>query len=169
MPKASEKKGNENKLKRIAVVRVRGRVNVREEIERTLNLLNLTRVNHCVVVKNTPQYMGMIKKAKDYITWGEINKETLEKLIIKRARLPGNKRLSDEYLRKNTKYSSIQEFVEDFFNCKVELKDVGLKKVFRLKPPSGGYERAGIKKPFSVGGALGYRGEKINDLLLRMI
>ncbi|MDK2849628.1 MAG: large subunit ribosomal protein [Candidatus Woesearchaeota archaeon] len=41
--------------------------------------------------------------------------------------------------------------------------------VFHLNPPKGGFERKGIKKPFSIGGALGYRGEKINDLIKRMI
>ena len=51
-----------------------------------------------------------------------------------------------------------------------ELKEIPeLKPVFRLRPPKKGYERVGIKKPFSVGGALGYRKEKINELLEKMI
>jgi large subunit ribosomal protein L30 len=40
---------------------------------------------------------------------------------------------------------------------------------FALQPPRKGYGRKGIKIPFAKGGALGNRGEKINDLLLRMI
>lgn len=40
---------------------------------------------------------------------------------------------------------------------------------FRLNPPSKGYGRKGIKIAFSQGGALGYRGEKINDLIKRML
>lgn len=43
------------------------------------------------------------------------------------------------------------------------------KPFFRLQPPRKGFERKGIKKPFAFGGALGYRGEKINDLLERML
>ncbi|ODS39312.1 MAG: 50S ribosomal protein L30 [Candidatus Altiarchaeales archaeon WOR_SM1_86-2] len=155
---------------RIAVVRVRGRVNIRKPIADTLKLLNLTRVNHCVVVPNTPQYTGMVNKAKDYITWGEINPDTAIKLLQKRARLDGNKRLDDEYLAKNTRYKSIDEFAKAFINLDAELKEVPeLKPVFRLRPPKKGYERAGIKKPFSVGGALGYRKDEINDLLGKMI
>lgn len=42
-------------------------------------------------------------------------------------------------------------------------------KVFRLNPPRKGYGRKGVKMPFSKGGALGDRAEKINDLLLRMM
>jgi len=41
--------------------------------------------------------------------------------------------------------------------------------VFMLHPPRGGFERKGVKKPFSLGGALGDRKEKINDLLKKMI
>lgn len=44
-----------------------------------------------------------------------------------------------------------------------------IKPFFRLHPPRGGFERKGIKTPFTVGGALGYRGEKINDLIKAMI
>ena len=40
---------------------------------------------------------------------------------------------------------------------------------FFLAPPKGGFERKGIKKAYSVGGALGYRGDKINDLIKRML
>jgi len=38
-----------------------------------------------------------------------------------------------------------------------------------LHPPRGGFRRKGIKVPFKVGGALGYRGDKINELLERMM
>ena len=41
--------------------------------------------------------------------------------------------------------------------------------VYNLPPPLKGYGRKGIKMPFAKGGALGERGEKINDLLKRMI
>jgi large subunit ribosomal protein L30 len=39
--------------------------------------------------------------------------------------------------------------------------------VFALHPPRGGFERKGIKVPFKVGGAMGYRGE-MDALLERM-
>ena len=43
------------------------------------------------------------------------------------------------------------------------------KLIFRMNPPRGGFERKGIKTPFKLGGALGNRGSKINDLIKRMI
>lgn len=40
---------------------------------------------------------------------------------------------------------------------------------FTLHPPRKGYGRKGIKVPFVIGGGLGNRKEKINDLIKRMI
>ena len=43
----------------------------------------------------------------------------------------------------------------------------GLKPVMRLHPPRQGYKK--VKRPYSVGGAVGYRGAEIERLLLRML
>jgi large subunit ribosomal protein L30 len=40
---------------------------------------------------------------------------------------------------------------------------------FRMNSPRKGYGRKGVKVPFARGGALGNRGEKINDLIKRML
>jgi large subunit ribosomal protein L30 len=41
-------------------------------------------------------------------------------------------------------------------------------KVYRLSPPKGGFERKGIKNPYSIGGALGER-DNMDALIKRMI
>ncbi len=156
--------------KRIAVLRVRGKVHVREDIADTMKFLNLNRVNHCVIVDNRVEYTGMIKKVNDYVAWGEISADVLEKLMGNRGKLNGNVSLTADYLKENTGYKSLKNFADDFMEFKAEFKNIpGLKPVFRLKPPERGYERGGIKHPYSTGGALGYRGEKINELLNKMI
>lgn len=38
-----------------------------------------------------------------------------------------------------------------------------------LMPPRGGFERKGVKMPYNKGGALGYRGTAINELIKRML
>ncbi len=152
----------------IACIRVRGTVNVRQDIETTLKLLRLTRANHLVLLPEKKDTIKMLQKAKDYITWGEINKETLIKLLQKRARLPGNKRLTLEYL-KSHQINSFEELADEVLKDVKVLERLNIKPVFRMRPPSKGYERGGIKKSFRVGGALGYRGEKINDLISRML
>ncbi|MBT4174944.1 50S ribosomal protein L30 [archaeon] len=155
--------------KRIAIIRIRGKQKMKSEVSDTLKMLRLYKQNGCVVVPSKATYLGMINKAKDYITWGEIDEETFKELITKRGRIAGNKLLTEEYMKENAKMG-MDEFVKEFFAFKKELKDVpGFKCFFKLTPPSKGFGRKGIKKPFSMGGALGYRMNKINDLIKRMI
>jgi len=154
-------------LVKLAVVRVRGGVRGRKDVMDTLRILGLTRINHCVLVDNTPTYRGMLQKAKDYITWGEAAPETVEALLKKRGRLIGDRRL-DEKLLHMLGIGGFKEFAEAFCNGKVELKAIpGLKKVFRLTPPKKGYRST--KKAVGEGGDLGYRGERINELIARML
>lgn len=153
----------------LAVIRIRGTVNIRDEIEDTLKMLRLHRVNHATLINNTPSYLGMLQKAKDYITWGEIDVETLSLLLSKRGRLTGNKRLSDQHIQENLKIKTIDEFAKAVCENRAKLSDLpNLKPIFRLRPPKGGFHRT-IKKSLHANGELGYRGEKINDLLKKMI
>ncbi|MFX0064222.1 MAG: 50S ribosomal protein L30 [Candidatus Hermodarchaeota archaeon] len=154
----------------LAVIRVRGPVNVRANINYTLKLLRLSRVNHCVLIENNPDYLGMLQKVKDYITWGEISLEMLEELITKRGRITGNKRATDQLVQEYTSFSSIKDFAENLYEFQTESSAFPqLKPIFRLSPPRKGYERGGIKIAYSVKGALGYRGDAINSLLKRMV
>ena len=155
--------------KNIAIIRIRGRSGVTGKVNDTLDMMRLYKQNGCVIVPNTPQYLGMIRRAKDYITWGEIDKDTFATLFTKRARVAGNKALTEDYMKEHVKIDS-KTFIEDFFSFKKKLRDIpGLKPYFRLTPPNKGFERGGIKKPFSMGGSLGYRKDKINELIRRMI
>ncbi|MEM0224543.1 MAG: uL30 family ribosomal protein, partial [Desulfurococcaceae archaeon] len=82
-----------------AIIRLRGQVNVPYEVEHTLKLLRLHRKYHCVLYPaNLPGLKGMLEKVKDYVTWGEINKETLVQLLYARGRIPGGRKLTDEYI-----------------------------------------------------------------------
>ena len=152
----------------LAVVRIRGTVNVRRDVKDTLAMLRLHKPNHATLVPATPTHLGMLQKAKDYITWGEISEKTLANLLQKRGRLRGGKPLTPEYLKK-LGFKSFLSAAKALCAGKVTLKNFPeLKPVFRLHPPSKGFKRT-VKRAFSEGGELGYRGEKINDLLERMM
>ncbi len=149
-----------------AAIRVRGQVNVSPGIKKTLCLLMLERVNHLALVSD--EQRGMLNKVQAYATFGEIDEETLALLLEKRGRITGKKRLCKAFL-KEKKFNSFSELAKAILVAKVSLKQVGVKPVFRLGPPKKGYERAGIKKGYSVGGALGYRAGDINKLIKRMV
>jgi len=151
-----------------AVIRVRGIVNVKPDIKKTLQLFNLTKVNHCAILEENKVTKGMLQIAKDYITWGEIEKDVLTKLISSRGKLVGDKAITDEIIKSSTSFSSIDKLSEAIINKKFKYKEVpNIKPIFRLSPPKNGYE--GIKRSFVNKGALGYRREKINKLIERMI
>lgn len=155
-------------MAKLALIRLRSGIRARGEVRDTLAMLRLHRINHLVIVDDTPSYKGMVQKVKDYITWGEINKETLAELIRKRGRLVGNKPVTEEYVKEKLGMT-IDEFAEKVVNGEMKLTDLpNIKPVFRLHPPRGGL-KGSKKRTFKEGGALGYRGEKINELIERML
>lgn len=150
-----------------AVIRVRGQPDVNKDIAYTMEIMNLTRVNHCVVLPENDVTKGMLQKAKDYITWGEINESTLVDMIKVRGRLSGDKNITDEHLKESSEFKSVEEMAKALLEG-YRIKDIeSVKPVFRLHPPIKGYE--GNKRSYRNGGALGYRGEAINDLIARML
>ena len=154
---------------KLAIVQIRGTIGVDRRHKDTLKFLKLVKKNSCVVVDDNRNYLGMLILLKDYITWGGIDEQTFRLLLEKRGKIVGNNPLTENYLKDKIKFS-FDEFTKNFFSGKVKIKDVaGLKPFFRLKPPSGGFDRGGIKKQFSMGGALGYRGDNINNLIRRMV
>jgi large subunit ribosomal protein L30 len=150
-----------------AIVQVRGVVNTRREIKDTLKMLRLHHINHCVLVPETPEYLGMIRKVKDYIAYGEVDEETLATILETRGRLEGNDLLTDEYIKTHSRFGSIGEFARALKTGEASVKDIpGLKPVLRLHPPRKGLKT--IKRTFPQGGALGYYGKEINILLHKM-
>ncbi|MFH1228969.1 MAG: 50S ribosomal protein L30 [Candidatus Aenigmatarchaeota archaeon] len=139
-----------------AVIRIRGRVGLKEDIKDTLEMLRLSTKMHCVLIKDDPCLKGMIHKVKDYVTWGEIDDDILKSLIMKRGRKAGNKRLTEnEALEMFNSVKSAEKIPEE------------LKPVFRLNPPSKGFKNS-VKQHYPDG-EVGYRGKEINELLKRMI
>jgi large subunit ribosomal protein L30 len=150
----------------LAVVRIRGSVNVRKKLKDTMKMLRLRTVNNCVVVTEDSSYKGMIMKVKDYITFGEIDLDTFVAMLKKRGRVEGNKRLDDKTVV-TTGYKTMDELAKAIFEGKVNMRQVPkLKPVFRLTPPSKGFKSTKTQYPK---GDLGYRGKAINELIKRMI
>ncbi|MFW5902823.1 MAG: uL30 family ribosomal protein, partial [archaeon] len=118
---------------------LRGKVNVPKKTEDTLKMLKLKNTHNCRILPENENYEGMLKKVEGYITWGEINQETLEKLLEK----------------KEVKKPD-------------EIEEKGIEKILKLHPPKGGFKKS-KKRHYNNKGELGYRGEEINQLIQRMI
>jgi large subunit ribosomal protein L30 len=137
----------------IAIIRIKGSVNVRKEIEETLYRLRLRKKFSCVVVNNSKEINGMIKIVKNHVTFGEIDEKTLEDLVEKRGRKIGDK---------NVKKEEVKKIVDEINSNEIKT----IKPFFRLHPPIKGFK--GVKQHYPKGD-LGNRKEKINDLIKRML
>lgn len=97
-------------------------------------------------------------------------RDTLAMLNIQRrnvcAVVPGTKNMIG-MVTKVKNYVTYGEVSEE--TVKLLKSKKGDSKFFNLNSPRKGYGRKGIKVDFINGGALGYRGEKINDLIKRML
>ena len=150
-----------------AVVKVRGTISAKREARETLDMLRLDKTNNAVLIDNRPSFIGMLFRVQNYVTWGEVSKETVAMLLKERGRLAGGKKLSDEYVQKQG-YKSIDALAEAIATCKAEYQKLpNVQPVFKLHPPSKGF-KGKTKKSYSAGGEAGYRGEKINELVKRM-
>ncbi len=152
----------------IIAVRIRGTVRASRQVRETLQMLRLTRSNYSVLIDNRPSFLGMLKTAQNFTTWGEASEEAVKMLIKERGRLAGDKKLTNEYAQK-VGYNSLENLGEAIFNCQVEYwKLPDIKPIFRLRPPTKGF-KGKVKKGYGMGGELGDRGEKINELIKRMV
>ncbi|MFB3889294.1 MAG: 50S ribosomal protein L30 [Candidatus Bathyarchaeia archaeon] len=152
----------------LVVVKVRGEISAQREARETTKFLGLTHSNHAVILDSRPCFLGMLKRAQSYVTWGEASKETVAMMLKERGRLAGGKKLTDEFAAK-AGFKSLDDLAEAIHACKVEYWSLpSVRKVFRLRPPKKGYHGK-TKKSFRAGGEAGYRGEAINDLVKRMV
>jgi len=76
----------------IAIIRIRGQVNIRKEITETLKRLGLKTKYSCLILeKPNAVELGMIEKIKDFVAFGEINQETYKKLVEARGKYSKSK------------------------------------------------------------------------------
>ena len=152
------------------VIRVRSDRTVERSIRETMASLNLTRVNHAVLIPENDTYAGMLHKVKDFVTWGEVSADAIAGLIRDRGRLIGDKTVTDAAVKEATDYKDISAFSKAIASGDATVKDMpGMKRVFRLHPPRGPKGWGGLKRTYVIGGALGPRGEEISALVERMI
>ena len=137
----------------ICIIRSRGETKIDGHVKETFDRLRLRRKYSCIVINPNKEQTGMIKKLEDFVAFGEISKDILEKLIDARGQRINKEKKVDskkaaEELEKGKKYENLN-----------------LKPFFRLHPPRGGIK----SKVHFPKGVLGNNKEKINELVLRML
>lgn len=152
----------------LVVIKVRGTISAKREARETLDMLKMKKTHNAVIIDNRPSFIGMLYRVQNYVTWGEVTEEILAEMIKKRGRLAGNKRFTDESA-KELGYKTIEALATAIKTCEVEYwKLPNVRSVFKLHPPKKGF-KGKTKKSYAAGGETGYRSEKINDLIKKMI
>lgn len=139
---------------KLAVLRIRGVRKVDPKIQKTFELLKLQKPNHCVLVDDSPQTLGMLSIVKDYIAYGSVAEETINTLLYKRGKK------GQAFLRTVLKDEQIKAAAKEIFAGKKTV-DYAYP-IFRLSPPSKGHKNIKANYP---AGALGKRADM--DALLR--
>ncbi len=145
-------------MSKIAVIRLKGRFSVPQEVDSTLDSLKLNRLYSCTLIPDSPTTKGMLKVCKDCVSFGGVDEATVELLLQKRGRTKEGKRLSKE-----KKPDAIKKIAQEVLSGK-KLSELGIMPVFFLSPPKGGFGKRKAQVPF---GPIG-KNSKIAELILRM-
>src|SRR5208282_3529865 len=154
----------------LLVMRLRGTVAVPARMQYALKTLRLESRYSATLVKSSPSVTGMLRRVKDYVTWGGVGPKEITELLRERGEVIGGVPLTDKFVKENFSKPSVDALVLAVTQGQVDLKSLwekGIKPIFRLHPPSGGFELT-IKRPVGGRGELGYRGPAITTLLTKM-
>lgn len=143
---------------KLIVLRIKGNVKLAPDIRKTLELLGLKKKFSCIIVDNTKEQLGMLKKVQHCISYGNLDAELLKQMLLKRAKKNKAPAKLDE--------KKVEEFVKKFVENKATIEELGINKVFSLHPPKGGLKKS--SKLLAPKGILG-KNEKINELIAKML
>jgi large subunit ribosomal protein L30 len=155
----------------LLAVRLLGPFGAPIHIESALRTLRLNRKFRAVLLEKNGSMLGVLRKVKDYATWGEVRSHDIATLFKERGELSNGMPFTDKFVKDSFGHQSMEELAQAITRGQIALRTLwqkGVAPVFRLHPPSGGFGSS-IKRPFGSRGELGYRGTAISNLLERMM
>ncbi|AHC50982.1 50S ribosomal protein L30 [Sulfolobus acidocaldarius SUSAZ] len=152
----------------IGVIRIRGWAATPWYIQDTLSMLRLKNAFNAMIYPKDSSIQGMLNLVSSYVTWGELNDEGL-RLLVSKLEISKGKKVNEEYVKDKLNVD-FQSFVESIKDGKLRLNKLNetFSLPIRLHPPKGGF-KGKVSRPFRAGGEFGYRGDKINELIRRMV
>ena len=149
------------------VVRMKGTVNVPFWALTTLQNLYLNKRFSATLVPETSDYLGMLRKIKEWVAWSRADSEIVKTLIEKRGKKI-TQLDSQKESKKKDEYKGIDELVNVIVNDKIKFSDQSnIKPWFSLNPPRGGFKKKS-KKQFTDGGILG-NNKDLLEIVKRMV
>jgi large subunit ribosomal protein L30 len=153
--------------KAFLVVRISGQADVPYWAVTTMTLLKLEKKYRATIIPEQENTLGMLRKIQHYISWQEIDVETVKELLDKKARKSGYKKITSEDIT-SIGFTSIDELATSLAEGKTALSKLKpLKPWFALAPPRHGFKRS-TKKLYGQKGVLGYNKE-LSVIVKRMM
>ena len=144
--------------KAFLVVRISGQADVPYWADTTMTLLKLEKKYRATIVPEKENTIGMLRKIQHYVSWQEIDTETVKELLDKKARKSGYKKVTNEDITA-IGFTSIDELATSLAEGKTSLSKLKpLKPWFALAPPRHGFKRS-TKKLYGQKGVLGHNKE----------
>jgi large subunit ribosomal protein L30 len=132
---------------------MRGTVNVPYWANTTLESLNLSKKFRATIVPESTEYLGMLNRIRQLVTWCRVDNETVKDLLDKKGRKTASQPLRESDLPKE--YDNLDKLAIDIANETVVLSKLnGIKPWFALNPPRGGFKKS-VKKQTTQNGILG--------------
>jgi large subunit ribosomal protein L30 len=152
----------------VIAIRIRGSAAAPWNIEETLDMLRLKRPFNAMIYPHNDSIRGMLMKVQSYITWGNASDKAIDLLLGKIYTTKGD--LINEKFIKDNLSMSWEDLKQGILEGKLPINkyDNLFKLPICLHPPRGGF-KGKINKPYGTGGEFGYRGDKILELIERMI
>ena len=153
--------------KAFLVVRISGQADVPYWAVTTMKLLKLEKKYRATIIPEKDNTIGMLRKIQHYVSWQEIDIETVKELLDKKARKSGYKKIKNEDIN-YIGFTSIDELATSLAEGKTSLSKLKpLKPWFALDPPRHGFKRS-TKKLYGQKGVLGYNKE-LSVIVKRMM
>ena len=153
--------------KAFLVLRISGQADVPYWADTTMRLLKLEKKYRATIIPEKDNTIGMLRKIQHYVSWQEIDIETVKELLDKKARKSGYKKVTNEDIT-SIGFTSIDELATSLAEGKTSLSKLKpLKPWFALDPPRHGFKRS-TKKLYGQKGVLGYNKE-LSVIVKRMM
>jgi large subunit ribosomal protein L30 len=140
--------------KNLLVLRLRGTVDVRDPVKKTLNQLHLKKKFRATLLPDRPEIRGMLRLSKEYIAWSPVSSSVVSNLLKERGRKTGWDSLTVTDVKKMgfKNFADMAKSLEKGDNTLSRIKDI--KPYFTLPPPRGGFKRS-TRRNYGQGGILG--------------
>ena len=153
--------------KAFLVLRISGQADVPYWADTTMTLLKLEKKYRATIIPEKENTVGMLRKIQHYISWQEIDTETVKELLDKKARKSGYKKVTNEHIT-SIGFASIDELAASLAEGKTSLSKLKpLKPWFAMDPPRHGFKRS-TKKLYGQKGVLGHNKE-LSVIVKRMM